>query len=110
MSTFGGPNIITDGLVLALDAANVKSYLGSRTTWKDLSGNGNHGTLVNGVGYTSTNSGALVFDGINDYFVTNNNLNLSDTDKLTVQIILKTTSTIAERVMEHSVNWNTNNS
>jgi hypothetical protein len=52
----------------------------------------------------------LVFDGINDYFVTNNNLNLSDTDKLTVQIILKTTSTIAERVMEHSVNWNTNNS
>ena len=38
--------IVTDGLVLCLDAGNSKSYPGSGTTWTDLSGNGNNGTLV----------------------------------------------------------------
>jgi hypothetical protein len=59
-----GPRVVTDGLVLALDAADVSSYPGSGTTWTDLSGNGNNGTLVNGVGYSG---GSLVFDGVNDY-------------------------------------------
>ena len=59
--------LVTDGLVLALDAGNSKSYPGSGTTWTDLSGNGNNGTLVNGVGYNSDNRGSLVFDGSNDY-------------------------------------------
>lgn len=61
------PRIVRDGLVLYLDAANPKSYPASGTTWKDLSGNGNDGTLVNGVGYDSSNNGAMVFDGANDY-------------------------------------------
>jgi hypothetical protein len=61
------PSIITNGLVLCLDAANSKSYPGSGTTWTDLSGNGNTGTLVNGVGYNSSNLGSLSFDGVNDY-------------------------------------------
>ena len=39
------PRIVTDGLVLALDAGNTKSYPGSGTTWTDLSGQGNNGTL-----------------------------------------------------------------
>jgi len=59
-----GPRVVTDGLVLALDAADVSSYPGSGTTWTDLSGNGNNGTLVNGVGYSG---GSLSFDGVNDY-------------------------------------------
>jgi hypothetical protein len=58
------PKIVTDGLVLCLDAGNTKSYPGSGTTWTDLSGNGNTGTLVNGVGY---GNGYLSFDGSNDY-------------------------------------------
>ena len=45
---FTGPHIVTDGLVLCLDAANNKSYPGSGTTWSDLSGNGNNGTINNG--------------------------------------------------------------
>jgi hypothetical protein len=61
------PRIVTDGLVLALDAGNPKSYPGSGTTWTDLSGNGNNGTLVNGVGYNSGNGGSLSFDGVDDY-------------------------------------------
>jgi hypothetical protein len=67
MATSYSPKIITDGLVLALDAANTKSYPGSGTTWRDLSGNGNNGTLTNGPTYNSTNGGSIVFDGLNDY-------------------------------------------
>ena len=53
--------------VLYLDAGNTASYPGTGTTWTDLSGLGNNGTLVNGVGYTSANGGALTFDGVDDY-------------------------------------------
>jgi hypothetical protein len=67
MSLSHSPSIITQNLVLCLDAANPKSYPGSGTTWTDLSGNGNNGTLVNGVGYNSSNLGSLSFDGANDY-------------------------------------------
>lgn len=66
MSLGHGAQIVKDGLVLHLDAANKKSYPGSGTTWSDLSGNGNDGTLVNGVGYDSANNGSMVFDGVND--------------------------------------------
>jgi hypothetical protein len=58
--------IDTNGLVLHLDVGNSKSYPGSGTTWTDLSGLSNNGTLVNGVGYNSANGGSLVFDGVDD--------------------------------------------
>jgi hypothetical protein len=61
---------VRDGLVLYLDAANARSYPRSGTTWFDRSGNGNNGTLVNGVGYNSANFGSLSFDGVNDYVET----------------------------------------
>jgi hypothetical protein len=67
MALHYSPNIVTNGLVLALDASDPKSYIGSGTTWTDRSGLGNNGTLVNGVGYNSTNRGSLVFDGVDDY-------------------------------------------
>lgn len=66
MAAEGGPNIIEDGLVLYLDAANKKSYPGSGTTWSDLAGS-NNGTLTNGPTFDSGNGGSLVFDGVNDY-------------------------------------------
>jgi hypothetical protein len=46
MAFYRGPKIVTNGLVLALDAANTKSYVSGSTTWRDLSGNGNNATLV----------------------------------------------------------------
>lgn len=67
MGAYSGPNITTEGLVLHLDAANLNSYTGTGTTWFDLSGNGNDGTLVNGVGYFEDNQGSMVFDGVDDY-------------------------------------------
>ena len=67
MGVFAGPDINESGLVLCLDAANRKSYPTTGTTWTDLSGNGNNGTLVNGVGYNGSNGGSLSFDGVDDY-------------------------------------------
>ena len=62
---YGG--IVTNGLVLALDAAKKDSYPGSGTLWRDISGNGNNGTLTNGPTFNSGNGGSIVFDGVNDY-------------------------------------------
>ena len=67
MALSHSPKIVTDGLVLCLDAGDGKSYSGSGTTWTDRSGNGNHGTLTNGPTYSSENGGVLVFDGIDDH-------------------------------------------
>lgn len=51
------------------------SYFKLETTWTDLSGNGNNGTLTNGPTYSNANGGSLVFDGTDDYVsVPRNNL------------------------------------
>ena len=73
MSLYHSPQISLDGLVLCLDAANPKSYPGSGTTWTDLSGNGNNGTL-NGAGYDNGSLGSLSFDGSDDYIIINQTL------------------------------------
>lgn len=59
--------IITDGLVLAFDAADRNSYPGSGTTWRDLSGNGSDGTLTNSPTFNSDNGGSIVFNGSNNF-------------------------------------------
>ena len=66
MSFIHSPKIVTDGLVLALDAGNTKSYVSGSTTWFDKSGNANNGTLTNGPTFSSANGGSIVFDGTND--------------------------------------------
>jgi hypothetical protein len=66
MSYHNGPRIVTNGLVLYLDAGNNKSYPGSGTAWNDLSGNNNNGTLTNGPTFSSLNRGSIIFDGTND--------------------------------------------
>jgi hypothetical protein len=76
VGVFAGPDVSESGLVLALDAGNTKSYPGSGTTWTDLSGNGNNGTLTNGPTYSSSNGGSIVFAGDNDCIVVNSNANI----------------------------------
>lgn len=66
MSLSHSPQIVRNGLILCLDAANPRSYPGSGTDWNDLSGNQNNGTLVNGPTYSNINNGTIVFDGTND--------------------------------------------
>ena len=78
MATNYNPSIVTDGLVLCLDAANTKSYPGSGTTWTDVSGKGYDGTLTNGPTFSSNYGGNIVLDGSNDFVtgVHNSELNL----------------------------------
>ena len=60
MAVYGGPDIVTDGLVLHLDAGNSKSYPGSGNTWYDLSNNNNSSSLSAGVTYSDN---SLLFGG-----------------------------------------------
>ena len=63
--------IVSSGLLMHLDAGDSNSYSGTGTTWSDLSGNGNHATLVNGPTYRSSDGGHFDFDGSNDNVTTN---------------------------------------
>ena len=67
MSLQHSPSIVTNGLIVYLDAANPKSYPGTGTLWTDLSGQGNHGILINNPTYNSANNGNFVFNGNNNY-------------------------------------------
>ena len=58
--------IVTDGLVLNLDAGFTPSYPRSGTNVYDLSGKGNNGTLINGVGFTNSGVSRFQLDGTND--------------------------------------------
>ena len=69
------PRIVTDGLVLAIDAANTKSYPGSGTTWYDISRNNSNGSLVNGSTFSSENLGTVTFNGVDQYYNLEKNLN-----------------------------------
>lgn len=72
MATIEGPNIVRNGLIMWLDAGNVRSYPGSGTTWRDISGNGYTATLNNGPTFTSVANGSFLMDNINDTMTLNN--------------------------------------
>jgi hypothetical protein len=59
-------NIVTQGLVLDLDAAIKGSYPGTGSIWTDVSNNNNNGTLTNGPTFSSADYGSIVFDGVDD--------------------------------------------
>lgn len=82
-------NVVRNGLVLYLDAANTKSYPGSGTTWIDLSGNGNNATLTNGPTFSSANKGSVVFDGSNDIALISDSNSLTSTTALTINCWVK---------------------
>lgn len=75
-STSSSGNCMDFGLVLNLDAGTPASYPGSGTTWTDLSGANNNGSLVNGVAYTASNGGALSFNGSSNYVNVPGNITL----------------------------------
>ena len=87
MGAYGGPDIPTNGLVLALDATAERSYPGSGTTWYDLSGQGNNATLNNGTSWNS--SGYMQTDGIDDYISVPNDVSLQVTTGFTQVIWVK---------------------
>jgi hypothetical protein len=88
-------SVVRDGLVLHLDAANPKSYPGSGTVWRDLSGLGNNGTLLNGAVFVSSNLGNIAFDGVNDYVSVPNSESLNPS-----------TSTLVCWAKSNTATWN----
>ena len=80
------PTTVSDGLVLALDAANRRSYPGSGTAWTDISYRGNNGTLTNGPTFVAPpynepfgGAGGVYFDGSGDYIDNTSNYLVSST-------------------------------
>ena len=72
-TSYNPRSIVTDGLVLCLDAANKRSYPGTGTTWTDIIGS-NIGTLTNGLAFDAANAGRLIFDGTDDYVALSNSM------------------------------------
>lgn len=85
-------NCLGYGLVMHLDAGNPASYPGSGTAWTDLSGNGSNGTLTNGAAYIIDGSGAISFDGVNDYVSIPYGSQLNIRNAITLSIWVKRTS------------------
>ena len=77
MALHHNPRVVTSGLILALDAADINSYPGSGATWHDVSGNGNDAGLYNTPTYQTNNKGVLAFDGTSDLAYTGQNINWS---------------------------------
>jgi hypothetical protein len=94
MSFRFSPSIITDGLVLYLDAANTKSYVSGSTTWSDLSRSENNGTIVNGPTFDSADGGSIVFDGVNDKITIPNSSSLNLNSTLTLCFFIKKNTNI----------------
>jgi len=84
--------IVTNGLVLNVDAGFTPSYTSSGTTWYDLSYSGNNGTLTNGPSYSSSSGGTIVLDGTNDYINCGNGSSLQITSNITVETWVYLTS------------------
>jgi hypothetical protein len=78
MSLGHGPAVVQNGLVLNVDAVNIKSYPGSGTTWTDLSGNAFNGTLTNSPTYNA--SGSFSFNGTTQFITFGDNLDLIGSD------------------------------
>lgn len=74
-----GARIVTDGLILALDAGDRASYPGAGTAWNDLSGNSNNGTLTNGPTFNANDGGSIAFDGVDDYALSGSSVTLGNT-------------------------------
>jgi hypothetical protein len=108
-----GPNIVKDGLILYLDPGSPNSYYDkSGTTIKDISGNGNNGTLTNFGSqtiYNSSNGGSIVFDGSDDYVDLSTTLNsLTTTSSFSVDMWVLTSITLPNGLNYYGLisNWN----
>ena len=85
MGISAGADVVEDGLVFCVDAANKRSYPGTGTTWTDLVG-GNNGTLTNGPTFNSDNGGSIEFDGTDDYILLDNDIILGTASSITVWV------------------------
>ena len=107
MGAYGGPDIITDGLIFAIDAGSERSYPGSGTSVTDLVGS-NNGVLVNGVGFSSANGGSFIFDGTDDYINLSTLSNSMNSSAFTIGTVIKIDSfASSSSARPYISNWNT---
>ncbi len=90
MATSYSPKIVTNGLVLALNAGNPKSYISGSQIWNDLSGNQNNFLINNAVGYSPQFGGELIFSGSS--FASGSTIVTQQTG-CTVQMMLRSSDT-----------------
>ncbi len=76
-------NLVTDGLVLRLDAANIKSYEGSGTAFKDLTSNLSDFTLVGSPAFNA--NGFFTFNGTSQYASRVNTISLKPTSAISIE-------------------------
>jgi hypothetical protein len=88
--------IVTDGLVLSLDAADKNSYPGSGTTWTDLSGRGFNCSMTGSVSYNSTFPQYFDYANLPNYFTGNSSLTSAISTAITITSWIKITN-IADR-------------
>lgn len=88
MAFIHSPKIATDGLVFALDGANPKSLISGSSTWFDMSGQNNNGTIRGGTTYSLDSGGSLQM-GPGNYIAFGSTL---PTASFTVSVTLKFTS------------------
>mgnify|MGYP001179886965 CR=1 FL=1 len=108
MATEYNPRIVTDNLVLCVDAANTKSYPGTGTAWTDISGNGNNITLSSsGISYDSTDGGgSIVFDGTDGKGSNSLSIDNIDDNGGSLEVWCKITDTTGYR---HIAGWRSSN-
>lgn len=91
---------VVSGLIMHLDAGNTASYSGTGNVWNDISGYGNHGTLVNNPLYNSSNGGNLVFNGSNNYI----NAPLTKTTSCSFSVWARSTNTNSQNMLFNAGN------
>jgi len=104
-TTEGGGNVVTDGLLMYLDAANTKSYVSGSTTWNDMSRRDNNGTLVNGPTFNGNNGGSIVFDGNDDRVSRTSNINTGQNFTVSAWIYPTLLGTTRRCVVANSYNY-----
>jgi hypothetical protein len=67
------PAIVTNGLILNLDAGFTPSYPTTNTTWYNVSPSGGNGVLINGPTFNSSNGGTIITDAVDDTIQVNYN-------------------------------------
>ena len=106
MGAYGGPDIVTDGLIFAIDAGSTRSYPGSGTAVTDLVG-ANNGTLTNGVGFDSANGGSFIFDGADDYINLSTLSSSMNSSAFTIGTVIKIDSFASSSSSRPYIsNWN----
>jgi hypothetical protein len=100
------PRIVTDGLLLYLDAGNTKSYPGSGTTWTDLSGNGHNITLGPSVSFVNSFAGVLNFPPDANGYGRNTTMNLASSNYTVMSFVRKNSNGNAGRtITAYNNNW-----